>query len=208
MSRSSPLTSQVSNESGQNEKQKEVSVVTDADPITVDRAASGSGGRPPLLSSIGKDEPIVTRRELWSYYRQSFYSLLELCCLISKFLFKCTTTEIMYANLSCFSRTCSKSVQMKGAGPNGYTMTLFQSLANAAGYDPVQGPGSSCNASNASGQCVLPWGGGTKAVSSVVLIANGLSFAVSCCFNSISVVDHHLSLQAPGCTIHDNRLSR
>ena len=68
---------------------------------------------------------------------------------------------------------------MKGAGPNQYTMTLFQSLANAAGYDPVFGPGSSCNASDASGQCVLPWGGGTKAVSSVVLIANGLSFAVS-----------------------------
>ena len=57
-------------------------------------------------------------------------------------------------------------------------MTLFQSLANAAGYDPLRGPGSSCNASNASGQCVLPWAGGTKAVSSVVLIANGLSFAV------------------------------
>ena len=73
---------------------------------------------------------------------------------------------------------------MKGVGPNGYTMTLFQSLANAAGYDPVQGPGSSCSASNASGQCVLPWVGGTKSVSSVVLIANGLSFAVSFHFNS------------------------
>jgi Vacuole effluxer Atg22 like len=68
-------------------------------------------------------------------------------------------------------------------------MTLFQSLANAAGYDPVRGPGSSCNPSNTSGQCVLPWGGGTKAVSSVVLIANGLSFAVSFHFNSISVID-------------------
>jgi hypothetical protein len=87
-------------------------------------------------------------------------------------------------------------------------MTLFQSLANAAGYDPVSGPGSSCNASNASGQCVLPWGGGTKAVSSVVLIANGLSFAVSFHFNSISVVDHHLLSQGPVCTIHDSRLSR
>ncbi len=55
-------------------------------------------------------------------------------------------------------------------------MTLFQSLATAAGYDPVKGPGSSCDAS---GQCVVPWGGGTKAVSSVVLVANGVSFAVS-----------------------------
>lgn len=57
-------------------------------------------------------------------------------------------------------------------------MTLFQSLAVAAGFDPVKGPGSSCSASDASGQCVVPWGGGTKAVNSVVLVANGASFAV------------------------------
>lgn len=57
-------------------------------------------------------------------------------------------------------------------------MTLFQSLATAAGYDPTKGPGSSCTAEGASGQCVLPWAGGTKAVSSIVLVANGVSFAV------------------------------
>jgi hypothetical protein len=57
-------------------------------------------------------------------------------------------------------------------------MTLFQSLAFAAGFDPVKGPGSSCSAADASGQCVVPWAGGTKAVSSVVLIANGVCFAV------------------------------
>lgn len=57
-------------------------------------------------------------------------------------------------------------------------MTLFQSLATAAGYDPAKGPGSSCLADGASGRCVLPWGGGTKAVASIVLIANGVSFAV------------------------------
>jgi hypothetical protein len=57
-------------------------------------------------------------------------------------------------------------------------MTLFQMLTNAAGYDPVKGPGSSCTASDASGQCVVPWGSGTMAVASVVLIANGISFAV------------------------------
>jgi len=56
-------------------------------------------------------------------------------------------------------------------------MTLFQSLATAAGYDPTRGPGSSCLAQDSSGQCVLPWGGGTKAVASIVLIANGVSFA-------------------------------
>lgn len=58
-------------------------------------------------------------------------------------------------------------------------MTLFQSLATSAGYDPVNGPGSSCLAAGASGQCVVPWGSGTKAVSSVVLVATGVSFAVS-----------------------------
>ena len=59
-------------------------------------------------------------------------------------------------------------------------MTLFQSWATAAGFDPIAGPGSSCIAQNASGQCVVPWGtsGSTKSVSSVVLVANGVSFAV------------------------------
>lgn len=60
-------------------------------------------------------------------------------------------------------------------------MTLFQSLAFAAGFDPIKGPGSSCSSDGSSGQCVLPWAGGTKSVSSIVLIANGVSFAVSIC---------------------------
>ena len=116
-----------------------------------------------------------------------FFFPLELCCLNSKFFSKYTTTEIMYVNLSCFPELAyQKSIQMKGVAPNGYSMTLFQSLANAAGYDPVSGPGSSCNPNNTSGQCVLPWGRGTKSVSSVVLIANGLSFAVSFDFNPMS----------------------
>ena len=66
-------------------------------------------------------------------------------------------------------------------------MTLFQSLATSAGFDPVRGPGSSCNDAAASGQCVLPWAGGTKAVSSVVLIANGISFAVR--FTNVCLYD-------------------
>lgn len=57
-------------------------------------------------------------------------------------------------------------------------MTLFQSLATAAGWDPVRGKGTSCTGPNASGQCVLPWAGGSKSISSIVLVANGLSFAV------------------------------
>ena len=63
-------------------------------------------------------------------------------------------------------------------GPLMYTMTLFQRLATAAGYDPAVGPGSSCLSSTASGQCVLPWMGGTKPVASIILVANGISFAI------------------------------
>ncbi|KAI0941397.1 hypothetical protein AcW1_004878 [Taiwanofungus camphoratus] len=92
------------------------------------------------IAPLKRDEPLVTRKELWSYY--------------------------LYYNGD------------NGVGPNGYSMTLFQSLANAAGYDPVAGPGSSCTAADASGKCVLPWGKGTKSVNSVVLVANGVSFAV------------------------------
>ncbi|KAG2063676.1 MFS general substrate transporter [Suillus decipiens] len=92
------------------------------------------------ISSISEDEPLVTRRELWSYY--------------------------LYCNGD------------NGVGPLGYSQTLFQGLATAAGYDPLAGPGSSCLATTTSGQCVVPWGSGTKSVSSVVLIANGISFAI------------------------------
>jgi hypothetical protein len=72
-------------------------------------------------------------------------------------------------------------------------MTLFQSLATSAGYDPTVGPGSSCTPS---GQCVVSWMGGTKSVSSVVLIANGISFAVclaafSLCFRSQPLLFFH-----------------
>ncbi|KAH0588101.1 hypothetical protein H2248_006822 [Termitomyces sp. 'cryptogamus'] len=94
----------------------------------------------PFTSATVIPEPVVNRRELWSYY--------------------------LYYNGD------------NSVGPMSYAMTLFQSLAFAAGYDPVKGPGSSCNVDNASGQCVLPWLGGTKTVSSVVLVANGVSFAV------------------------------
>lgn len=64
-----------------------------------------------------------------------------------------------------------------GSGPFANTQILFQTLATAAGYDRVAGPSSPCTAAKAE-QCVLPWGSGTKSVSSIVLIANGASFAI------------------------------
>ncbi|KAH8987572.1 MFS general substrate transporter, partial [Lactarius hatsudake] len=85
------------------------------------------------------DEPVVTRRELWSYYLYHFGN-----------------------NVRFLS----------------YSLTLFQGLATAAGYDPVRGPGSSCLGRGASGKCVLPWGSGTKALNSIALVANGVSFAI------------------------------
>ncbi|KZT71532.1 hypothetical protein DAEQUDRAFT_809849 [Daedalea quercina L-15889] len=89
------------------------------------------------IVSMKREEPVVTRRELWSYY--------------------------LYSNGD------------NGVGPNGYSLTLFQNLATSAGWDPSQGPGSTCTTSE---QCVLPWGSGTKSVSSIVLVANGLGFAI------------------------------
>ena len=73
-------------------------------------------------------------------------------------------------------------------GVVGYSFTLFQALATAAGYDPVRGPGSSCLVPGASGKCVLPWGNDTKSVSSIVLVAYGVSFAV-CRFVQSILVD-------------------
>ncbi|KAG1803157.1 vacuole effluxer Atg22 like-domain-containing protein [Suillus variegatus] len=87
------------------------------------------------ISSISLDEPLVTRRELLSYY--------------------------LYSNGG------------NGVGL-GYTQTLFQGLATAAGYDPVVGPGSSCLATTASGQCVVPWGSGINfAIMTVILTTIG-----------------------------------
>ncbi|PLW47161.1 hypothetical protein PCASD_02332 [Puccinia coronata f. sp. avenae] len=60
-----------------------------------------------------------------------------------------------------------------GVGPMSYSLTLFQLLATAAGYDPHLGPGSTCTT-----DCVIPFAGGTKSVTSVVLIANGIAFGI------------------------------
>ncbi|KAI0308466.1 hypothetical protein OF83DRAFT_1089809, partial [Amylostereum chailletii] len=95
----------------------------------------------PVVVPVRDDEPVVTRRELWSYYRSSSFIYLT-----------AEPRTAVYYN-----------------GDN--------SLATAAGYDPVRGPGSSCQDAGASGRCVVPWSGGTKSVSSVVLVANGVSFA-------------------------------
>ncbi|KAH9817799.1 autophagy-related protein 22-like protein [Melampsora americana] len=62
-------------------------------------------------------------------------------------------------------------------GPTRYSLTLLQSLANAAGFDPKGGPGFKCTTA---GHCVIPFGAGHRAttVNSVVLIANAISFAI------------------------------
>ncbi|KAI0355312.1 MFS general substrate transporter [Trametes cingulata] len=125
----------------------EIVPVVSANPlVTMDSADDSGKGDSAIetevvaIAPVRKDEPVVTRKELWSYY--------------------------LYYNGD------------NGVGPLNYSMTLFQSLATAAGFDPVKGPGTDCQAPDASGQCVLPWSGGTKAVSSIVLVANGVSFAV------------------------------
>ncbi|KAH9833644.1 MFS general substrate transporter [Rhodofomes roseus] len=120
---------------------KAVTAVQDADVVEVNNLSKVPDADAEVevaaVTPAKREEPVVTRRELWSYY--------------------------LYYNGD------------NGVGPNGYSMTLFQNLATSAGWDPSQGPGSTCTTSE---QCVLPWGGGTKSVSSIVLIANGLSFAI------------------------------
>ncbi|KAJ5887997.1 hypothetical protein N7495_008038 [Penicillium taxi] len=81
------------------------------------------------------EQPITTRRELWSYY--------------------------LYANGD------------NGVGPGSYSQTLFQWALNGAGFQPETNPPKACTSSSA---CVVPWVGGTRSTSSVVLIANGLCF--------------------------------
>ncbi len=89
-------------------------------------------------------------------------------------------------SLSCLTKS--------GHSATVYSLTLFQGLATAAGYDPVRGPGTSCLDQEASGKCVLPWGSGTKAVSSIVLVANGVGFAVCLFFVAQSITTIHLHL--------------
>ena len=60
-----------------------------------------------------------------------------------------------------------------GVGPGSYSQALFQSALYSAGFNPDDG--TPCSATSA---CVVSWASGTKAVSSVVLVANGLTFAI------------------------------
>lgn len=109
------------------------------------------------VAQINKAEPVVTRKELWSYYSTPPWYFIH--------------HKVLNVNFPVYYNGDN------GVGPNGYSMTLFQSLAFAAGYDPSRGPGSSCSDEGASGRCVVPWAGGHKSVSSVVLVGSGVSFA-------------------------------
>jgi hypothetical protein len=128
-----------------------------------------------------------------AWYRASRYSerTLELLPFVSHHLLQpdadfnssATVSALVYINGNNVCRhghpfNNVSEVISKGVVPFIYLFTFFQSLLTAAGYDPVAGPGSSCNTGQRAGQCVIPWGSGTKAVSSVVLIANSICFAV------------------------------
>ncbi|KAH6684544.1 autophagy-related protein 22-like protein [Halenospora varia] len=63
-----------------------------------------------------------------------------------------------------------------GVGPGSYSQALFQSALTGDGWDPVISPPEKGNCT--SGGCVVAWGSGTRSVASVVLIANGICFAV------------------------------
>lgn len=61
-------------------------------------------------------------------------------------------------------------------GPGSYSQALFQSVLSRAGWDPAITPIQKGNCTT--GGCVIPWGTGSRSVSSVVLIANGICFAI------------------------------
>lgn len=63
-----------------------------------------------------------------------------------------------------------------GVGPGSYSQALFQQAITAAGHDPAINPIAKGNCTTRG--CVIPWESGTRSVSSVVLIANGICFAV------------------------------
>ncbi|KAJ5601563.1 hypothetical protein N7510_011097 [Penicillium lagena] len=60
-----------------------------------------------------------------------------------------------------------------GVGPGSYSQALFQWALTKSGFQPGTNPPEPCTNTSA---CVVPWAGGTRAISSVVLIANGLCF--------------------------------
>ncbi|KAF4635583.1 hypothetical protein G7Y89_g2510 [Cudoniella acicularis] len=63
-----------------------------------------------------------------------------------------------------------------GVGPGSYSQALFQSVLTGGGWDPAISPIEKGNCTT--GGCVVSWGLGTRSVASVVLIANGICFAV------------------------------
>ncbi|PNS16334.1 hypothetical protein CAC42_6441 [Sphaceloma murrayae] len=63
-----------------------------------------------------------------------------------------------------------------GVGPQSYSLAIFQSALTAAGHDPSISPPQVGNCGT--GSCVIPWGSGTCNVNSVILLANGLCFAI------------------------------
>jgi len=100
------------------------------------------------------DQPTTTRKELWSYY--------------------------LYYNVGLTQpEPCSVTDEIQGdngVGPGSYSQALFQSALSGAGWDPAVTPIEKGNCTT--GGCVVPWGSGTRSVASIVLIANGICFAV------------------------------
>ncbi|KAI9650032.1 hypothetical protein NHQ30_000045 [Ciborinia camelliae] len=63
-----------------------------------------------------------------------------------------------------------------GVGPGSYSQAIFQSALSKSGWDPAITPIQRGNCTT--GGCVIRWGSGTRSVSSVVLIANGICFTI------------------------------
>jgi hypothetical protein len=111
----------------------EASPVSEVIPPEIQKDEDVSVSVTPVAPQSYHDEPVVTRRELWSYY--CVYHYIFLHCLLQRLLtysLQCIHLEITYVSLSCsISRACDSSANFRdlsdaqGLGPQGDKHTMF-----------------------------------------------------------------------------------
>lgn len=118
------------------------------------------------------EQPTTTRRELWSYY---LYYNGESSGSEADLLSSLIIVEYrgQWSRARILQPSPVSTQQSTNASTFGLTPSSFQWALNGAGFQPNTNPPKPCTNSS---PCVVPWAGGTRSVSSVVLIANGLCF--------------------------------
>lgn len=122
------------------------------------------------------EQPTTTRKELWSYYLYyngaTYFYASMLGCLKQLTLDYCRRQRRRSRVLQP-SPVRAPASSAEAFGPAELTLDRFQWALNGAGHQPDTDPPKPCTESSS---CVVPWAGGTRSTSSVILIANGLCF--------------------------------